>query len=213
MIFSACSIFQLDLVRFLNENNWFSFCWLNWKFSSHEKVWFLWRFQELRHLDFNLCICLIGIGLGISNISLYCYLGKLATESYAKMADCVYDSNWYKMPLNLQKYLVLMIANAQAPLHYHGFKIAVLSLETLTKVGKIQIKIHEFDKNQKVISNFIFKLFQFFFGFWNWHFLNFAATSSNIHLLHDVQNINIQINIHLRFDTRISSLRPLNLTL
>lgn len=61
----------------------------------------------------------------------------MATTSYAEMADTVYGCDWIDLSPKLQKHLVLMIANAQRPLFYHGFNIAVLDLETLTTVTKI----------------------------------------------------------------------------
>lgn len=51
------------------------------------------------------------------------------------MADCLYDTNWQKLPIRLQKYVVLMIGNAQKPLYYHGFGVALLNLETFNGVS------------------------------------------------------------------------------
>lgn len=76
---------------------------------------------------------------GVFDIYLYCYFGKLATDSYMKMADCLYQSNWHILPIELQKYMILMINNMQQPLHYYGFGISLLNLETFIKV---RIEIH-----------------------------------------------------------------------
>lgn len=51
------------------------------------------------------------------------------------MADCLYDTNWQMFSIKLQKYVVIMIGNAQKPLYYHGFGVAVLNLVTFTKVS------------------------------------------------------------------------------
>lgn len=69
-----------------------------------------------------------------SNLFLYCFFGKLATESFETMADCLYETNWLDLPVNLQKYFIVMIGNAQIPIHYHGFGVALLNLETFLKV-------------------------------------------------------------------------------
>lgn len=69
------------------------------------------------------------------NLFVYCFYGKIATESFANMSDNLYDSNWQKLPIELQKHLVVMMANAQRPIFYHGFGIAVLNLETFTDVS------------------------------------------------------------------------------
>lgn len=60
----------------------------------------------------------------------------MATESFEAMSDCLYESNWPELPIELQKYFILMIQNAQRPLYYHGFEIAVLKMETFCKVSQ-----------------------------------------------------------------------------
>lgn len=64
----------------------------------------------------------------------YCFLGTLATDSYQNYADLLYETHWYKLPLNLQKLYILMIANAQKPIYYHGFGIIQLKLNIFIKV-------------------------------------------------------------------------------
>lgn len=78
---------------------------------------------------------LIGVTCGMSTFFLCCFYGKLATESYAKMANSLFESNWSDLPNDLQKYFVLMIGNAQQPLYYHGFTMVILELETFCKVS------------------------------------------------------------------------------
>lgn len=60
----------------------------------------------------------------------------MATESYATIADSLYECNWYELSPKLQKYLTIMITNAQGPMFYHGFGVAVLNLETFNRVRK-----------------------------------------------------------------------------
>lgn len=74
--------------------------------------------------------------VGVSNLFVYCFFGKLATESYANMPKCLFETNWPELPHELQRYFVLMISDAQRPLYYHGFGIAILNLETFLKVKK-----------------------------------------------------------------------------
>lgn len=64
----------------------------------------------------------------------YCYFGTMATESYEMMSDCVYDMNWYEQPNKLQKYFILMLANMQKSIYYHGFEMAKLDMNTFVKV-------------------------------------------------------------------------------
>lgn len=66
----------------------------------------------------------------------YCYFGRVTTESFAQMCDCMYDLNWPHLPLELQKSVILMIANMQQPMFYHGFGIVTLDLNTYVRVSK-----------------------------------------------------------------------------
>lgn len=89
--------------------------------------------------------------MGLVNIFLYCYYGKLATESFEDMSNCLYEFKWRKLPVKQQKYIIPMMANAQRPLYYHGFGIVILNLETFCNVRKIR------NSNRSMtLSNLIF---------------------------------------------------------
>lgn len=92
--------------------------------------------QHLHPIDFSAVHLSLGAVISISNLFLYCYFGKLATDSFTSMADCLFDTNWQHLPIELQKYFILIIANMQKPLEYHGFGVAVLNLQTFTEVRK-----------------------------------------------------------------------------
>lgn len=72
----------------------------------------------------------------MSNLFLYCFFGKVATESYEQISDCMFQANWVTLPVKYQKYFILMIGNSHRPFYFHGFKFAILNLETFTKVNK-----------------------------------------------------------------------------
>lgn len=91
-------------------------------------------FKEIQHIDFNISIVLITIGIIATKLFLFCFFGKMATESFIEMADCLFESNWQSLPIHLQKYFILMINNVQKPLFYSGYGIIILNLETFTKV-------------------------------------------------------------------------------
>lgn len=73
--------------------------------------------------------------LGLLILFLYCYFGKIATECFENMADALYEADWQDSPIELQKFFILMIGNAQQPLHYHGF-LANLKMETFANVSE-----------------------------------------------------------------------------
>lgn len=124
-IFTAGAVLQIDLV---NNNNHFVvkrrtidlFCNMN--------------LQQSKHMNFNMFATLLGIITSLCNLFVYCFFGKLATESFESMADCLYETNWPEQPIELQKNLILLIANMQKSLHYRGFEVANMELETFTKV-------------------------------------------------------------------------------
>lgn len=70
-----------------------------------------------------------------SSIFVYCFFGMVATESYEKMADSLFEFNWTDLDHQLQKYFIIMIGNMQKPIYYHGFYIAILNLNTFSKVS------------------------------------------------------------------------------
>lgn len=95
--------------------------------------------QAIQHFDIALLLLTFTIALSAFNIFLYCYFGKLATDYYAKYADCLFESNWLALPMDIRKTYVMMIMYARKPLVYHGGNIIVLNLETFLKVnGNIQ---------------------------------------------------------------------------
>lgn len=93
-------------------------------------------FQQYQHIDLNMGTLISSGGMALSNLFLYCFSGKLASESYERMAECVYECNWPDLPIKQQKYFILMISNTQKPLYYHGFGMIILNLETFSKVKK-----------------------------------------------------------------------------
>lgn len=59
----------------------------------------------------------------------------MATESYLQMADSLYEADWQHLPVEMQKYFIPMMANAQLSLCYSGFGMITLNLETFKKVS------------------------------------------------------------------------------
>lgn len=119
----ACAIYQLDLV----------IIWI-WTLSYFFFIITKNLFKEIQHIDFNINIVLITIAIIATKLFLFCFFGKMATESFIEMADCLFDANWQSLPIHLQKYFILMIDNVQKPLFYNGYGIVILNLETFTKV-------------------------------------------------------------------------------
>lgn len=67
----------------------------------------------------------------------YCSYGDRTTSNYAGFADVLYETNWYELPIQNQKYFILMMSNAQEPVYYHGMYLIEVHLIFLGKVFSI----------------------------------------------------------------------------
>lgn len=91
----------------------------------------------MEHIDTNFSLVLyllFEICVGLLNPFYFCYFGKQSTESYVQMGNCAYDIAWYNLPIELEKFLILFIENAQEPLYYRGLNVVTLDLQTFSMV-------------------------------------------------------------------------------
>lgn len=88
----------------------------------------------MKQLDYGMVFLMQAMMLSGSIMFVYCYFGEMATESFGNLASALYESSWQNLSIKLQKCYILMIANAQRPLYYHGFHVSILSLNTFAKV-------------------------------------------------------------------------------
>lgn len=107
-------------------------------------------FKQFQHLDIGI---LFIMGVAVSDALspfLFCFFGKMATDCYINMSDSLFQSNWYILPIELQKCFIVMIGFGQRPIYYHGFNVMILDLETFTAVSKVSkfllcfIGIHDY---------------------------------------------------------------------
>lgn len=127
MVYMACIVYQLDLV-FLSFKNYPFIC---------NYLWIIYTFQQLKRPDFTIIITMVALVVGTMNLFIYCYFGKLATESFENMPHLLYNYNWQDIPVELQRHFVIIIQAMQKQIFYHGFGIAVLNLQTFTSVKNI----------------------------------------------------------------------------
>lgn len=132
-IIMTISIFYLDLVSKLKKIDWA----LHWWEHFYSQRW--------QQFDFIVASAILTTSIGMSTLLWYCYFGKLAAKSYAKMLDCVYNMKWYDQPNESQKYFILMTANMQKTVYYHGSEVAKMDVETFIKVCAIFVNFrHKF---------------------------------------------------------------------
>lgn len=78
----------------------------------------------------------------------------VVTNNALKYADILFESDWYKMSNEYQKYFIIMIAETQRPIYLDGYGIIRVSLEAFTRVWIASIL------SSKYFNNFFF-LFRF----------------------------------------------------
>lgn len=79
------------------------------------------------------------VQLSTSIVFMYCYVGSLTTQQFLRYSVVWYEIPWYKLPIDLQKFIPLIIANTQQPLIFQGFAIIKLNLAAFTKVCVIKL--------------------------------------------------------------------------
>lgn len=95
----------------------------------------------MKHIDLNVMIILsFDISLGLIILFCFCHFGRETSENFGMMSECLYECNWPDLSAKLTKYLILMIQNAQTPIHYQGFKIVPLNMETFSKVHRLAMR-------------------------------------------------------------------------
>lgn len=93
--------------------------------------------QQLHDPNFTILTIFLSTSTQMGTAFVYCYFGKMATDSYRNMSDRVFNMNWQELSVNQQKYIIVMIANMQRPLFYHGSGIVDMDLNTFINVNEI----------------------------------------------------------------------------
>lgn len=111
--------------------------------------------QKIEHFDADTILILILFVLNIFWIFVHCLMGKLVTSGFDQLPNHLFHSRWYQSPIELQKYSILLLANTQKSLRFHGFKTYVLDLETFARVS-IEVRM---DWVQQIV---VFRSIHFF---------------------------------------------------
>lgn len=132
----------------------------------------------MKHPDVTIVNLLLLIGVALTNLLVFCFFGKMATESFEEISNSLYESIWQALDVKLQKYFIVIIGNMQIPIYYHGFGVIILNLDT-------------FSKFRHCIRHSSF----FFVCFWKFPFAIVVYQIRGHIVLHHVQNFNI-LNIY-----------------
>lgn len=147
----------------------------------------------MQHPDIGLGFLMIAAIVNTSGIFVYCYFGRIASDSYMEMSNCLYDSNWQKLSISSQKYILLMIQNTQLPLYYHGFNVFILSLETFAKVSYFLnflaiIESFDFDSNENCAIFLQISNGKIYRNLFNRKLFDFSVAENRRDLLYDAEN-------------------------
>lgn len=122
-------------------------------FENSAEVYSIFILVQLIGLSARVCICIFHLDLlmkhpnqqvftlmyvilvAIAELYFYCSAGQMATDASLKFAHSMFEINWFKFPVNVQKILIPMIAYAQQPVYYHGFGVVYLNLSTFLAVS------------------------------------------------------------------------------
>lgn len=78
------------------------------------------------------------ISLIVSCLHTYCSNGSTVTFSCSQFARAIYNSHWYKYPIELQPFLMMMMRRAQKPFYFTGYEFGQCSMENFTAVNWLQ---------------------------------------------------------------------------
>lgn len=65
---------------------------------------------------------------------LFCYFANLATDCVAAIGYVAYSLNWFEHPVEMQKYLLLIVARSHERVHFTGLHLIECSIEVFGKV-------------------------------------------------------------------------------
>lgn len=76
--------------------------------------------------------------MGFGSVLLLCWVGSHITDNFVRIAGISYESLWYKFPIDLQKFMRLIIADAHRPVVFQGLGIIDLNFVAFTKVSNLR---------------------------------------------------------------------------
>lgn len=88
-------------------------------------------------MDIYLLQCIISLAVIAAHISAFCYFGEMTTSKFEELPESIYQSKWYEYPLEIQKYITLVLAHTQQPFHFSGYFVSSCTLHTYKEVAII----------------------------------------------------------------------------
>lgn len=109
---------------------------LHWNTFNSKIHSFFVTFQSIQDPGADIGVIMYVTFIALLNLYLYCYFGHFTTNTFALYPRYFFETDWFKLPANMQKYFIILLGNSNKPLTYDGFKLISLNLETFLKVRK-----------------------------------------------------------------------------
>lgn len=93
--------------------------------------------------------------------SFFCHFGNLAADHVSAISHVAYDLNWFEHPVDVQKFMILIIARSNKRAEFLGLHLIPCSMETFGKVihfTAIHCQIYGFRFISFQRSNFSFSI-------------------------------------------------------
>lgn len=114
--------------------------------------------RNLSAFDLDALICVLTLFAALFPTFIYCYHAEKITRHLQEIGNVFYHTNWYELPVKVQKLYVLSILIAQKPFRFRGYGIVVCSLEIFGSVKRYYAQLF-FLERRKLLS---FSLFLFY---------------------------------------------------
>lgn len=92
--------------------------------------------QNLQNMSYEFVININCLVLEILLNYISCSYAQSVTSNAFEVADVIYDTLWYQLPMKQQKMICMTIRLAQKPVYLQGYKIFTCSMETFLTVSK-----------------------------------------------------------------------------
>lgn len=120
-IFYICS-FQLEFFSFVRN------------FIDFDIINLIDKFMSTKSFHFIIILFCVWFLNNYLFISFKSYFANLATDRVSTIGETVYVLNWFDQPIEMQKYLILMILQSHEPISFSGFGIVFAQLDSFGKV-------------------------------------------------------------------------------
>lgn len=68
-----------------------------------------------------------------------CYFANMTSDLVTHTSYAAFESDWYTYPMDIQKFIILIVRRAQNPVKFKGLNVIDCTVETYGKVWELSI--------------------------------------------------------------------------